>query len=312
MPSLFGLFGNDDRRRPTRARTSPPMAPQRRYELPRAEPPRASMPAPRRTHRPGDREVSWRFRGMVALAVLGVTGILGGGIALYRSDALRVRVIDVGGVQVADAQAVADASKVAGSSMLTLDLTGSARAVEQLPAVKSATVTRDWPQGIRIEITEYQAWGYWQAGSERLVIDETGRVLQQSRPPVGDAPTIVEVPSGGTTQNVAADADTVRLVHRMRTDGTFDRLGVKPTSYVFRRDRGLTVLVSGAPAAVFGDSSNYDFTVRTWQALMEQVRAGKVPQVQAPAQVSAAQPRAGTASTVQEIDLRFGRNVVLR
>jgi len=101
-------------------------------------------------------------------------------------------------------------------------------------------------------------------------------------------------------------------VNRLRTDGTFDRLNVKPTSYIFRRDRGLTVIVASGPAAVLGDSSNYEFKVRTWQALLEQVRAGTVPAVQAQAQPSGT-PRTGqSAAMASEIDLRFGRNVVLR
>ena len=111
--------------------------------------------------------------------------------------------------------------------------------------------------------------------------------------------------------DVAPDTDTVQLVNRLRTDGTFDRLQVKPTSYVFRRDRGLTVIVASGPAAVLGDSSNYDFKVRTWQALLDQVRAGRVPQVQV-AQTSANAGRPASSSAVSEIDLRFGRNVVLR
>ena len=59
------------------------------------------------------------------------------------------------------------------------------------------------------------------------------------------------------------------------------------------------------------DSSNYDFKVRTWQALMDQVRAGQVPQVQIAQGASGAQ-RPGSPTTASEIDLRFGRNVVLR
>lgn len=313
MPSLFGLGGG--RRRPQRVRTGPPMLPaQRRYDLPpaRPEPRRAD---PRRPHR----ETSWRRTGMTVLAGAGVIAVIAGAAWLFQSDLLRVRVIDVTGAQVADPQAIARASALAGASMLTLDPGGAAREVTKHPAIKAAKVVREWPHSVRIEVTEHQAWGYWQAGPQRLVIDERGGVLEQSRPPAADAPTIVEVASTATDpKGVTTDPDTVLLVNRLRTDGTFDRLGVKPTSYVFRRDRGLTVIVANGPAAVLGDSSNYEFKVRTWQALLEQVRAGRVPQVQIPqaptgqAQPSAT-PRPATASaTASEIDLRFGRNVVLR
>ena len=322
---LFG-FGSSDRRRSPSGRAYPSMAPApRRYEVPRAEPLRPSAStAPRRTTRSDHREVNWRRRGMIALTSLGVIAVAAGGIALFRSDLLRVRVIDVNGTQVADPQAIAAAAGISGASMLTLNLAHASQNIAKLPAVKSATVTREWPQGIRIDITEHQAWGYWQAGPQRLVIDEGGNVLDQSRPPAADAPTIVEVLSGTPNANdVAPDTDTVQLVNRLRTDGTFDRLQVKPTSYVFRRDRGLTVIVASGPAAVLGDSSNYDFKVRTWQSLLDKVRAGQVPQVQVPSRpastpqdaargVQATAARSGSSASVSEIDLRFGRNVALR
>ncbi len=339
---LLGLFRSGDRRRPATGRGyTPSAAPARRYEVPRTGSAADMRPPARRMQRA---EVNWRRRGMIALASLGAIGVLTGAGWLFRSDAVRVRVIDVNGTQVADPQAVASAAGVAGASLLVLDVAQAARQVAELPAVKSATVTREWPQGIRIDITEYQAWGYWQAGAQRLVIDEEGRVLEQSRPPAADAPTIVEVLSGtpdptnpanpGGTSGASADPDTVRLVNRLRTDGTFDRLQVRPTSYVFRSDRGLTVIVADGPSAVLGDSSNYDFKVRTWQSLLDKVRAGQVPRVHvaAPsptptrtpaseddatraARVTATPPSAPLSSSsamVSEIDLRFGRNVVLR
>lgn len=326
MRSILGFFGRSGRRdrRPSRPRGYTPVAASpRRYERPeagRAEYARPEMRTDLRDRRRAPREVNWRRRGMFALGGLGVVATIAGGVWLYESPVFRIRVIDVNGAQVADPQVVATAAGVAGASLLTLDRDRAAAEVSKLPAVKSAEVVRRWPHGVRIDVTEHQAWGYWQAGPERLVIDETGRVLQQSRPPASDAPTIVEVASAAPdVKGVTADPDTVQLVHRLQTDGTFDRLQVKPTSYVFRRDRGLTVIVSDGPAAVLGDSSNYDFKVRTWVALMQQVRAGQVPQVQAPASTTpgatgaSGAARPGTsAAMASEIDLRFGRNVVLR
>jgi cell division protein FtsQ len=322
MPSLFGLFGSGDRRRSaTPSRAYPQMAPAaRRYERPevgRAEYQRADYSRPEyrpERRRAESQDVNWRRRGILALSGLGAVAMVAGAVWLYRSPTFRVRVIDVEGAQVADAQAIANAAGVSGSSLLTLNLEAAGDAVAKLPAVKSAKVTRDWPHSVRIDVTEHQAWGYWQAGPQRLVIDETGRVLEQSRPPAADAPTIVEVASAAPdAKGVSTDPDTVQLVNRLRTDGTFDRLKVKPTSYVFRRDRGLTVIVASGPAAVLGDSSNYDFKVRTWQALLDQVRAGQVPAVQAAQGQPSGSTRPGQSDALaSEIDLRFGRNVVLR
>jgi len=73
---------------------------------------------------------------------------------------------------------VANAAGVSGASLLTLNLDAAAAAVQKIPAVKSAKVVRVWPHGVTIEVTEHQAWGYWQAGPQRLVIDETGARLE--------------------------------------------------------------------------------------------------------------------------------------
>ena len=87
-------------------------------------------------------------------------------------------------------------------------------------------------------------------------------------------------------------AELVALVARLGADGMFARLGIEPTACVFRRDRGLTVVVENAPDTVFGDSTNYAFKVATWEALLDQLATDEL--------------------LVTEIDLRFGRNVVMR
>ncbi len=323
MRNPFRLLNLGRRRRPG-ARANPLLkSAARRYEVPRAEP-RRIEPLRAERRRPSE-PVNWRRRSLVALAGLSTIAAVTGIGWLLQGDTFRVQVVDVRDAQVVDPQAVVRTAGLSGASMLTIDLERAGRAVTRLPAVKSATVTRDWPNGIRIAVTEHLAWGYWQVGSERLVIDEYGRILDESRPPPPDAPTIVEVASATPDlRGVTADADTVQLVQRLRTDGTFQRLDLNPTAFLFRRDRGLIVLVADAPAAVLGDSSNYEFKVRTWQAVMEKVRGGQVPAINVQAQVSpvavssdeaqvASRSRTGPSSGVaSEIDLRFGRNVVLR
>ena len=88
------------------------------------------------------------------------------------------------------------------------------------------------------------------------------------------------------------DTDTVALVARLQGDGTFKRLGVQPQRYEFERSRGLVVRVHGGPAAVFGDSHDYEFKVAAWVATNQRIKADRMQ--------------------VNEIDLRFGRELVVR
>ncbi len=290
MANPFG-FLNRDNQNVRRVTPRPAAMPPRYYE--RTHDSRQAPPL----------AIAWRRVGILSAIFLATCGLLYGTGWLLTGDTLRVRTIAVEGVQVTDPQTIAQVVKLGGESMFLVDTAKAATAVAKLPAVKAATVTRVWPHGVRIDVTEHQAWGYWQTGPQRVVIDADGRILQASRPPAADAPTVAELGAPkDASGNVAPDPDTVRLIDRLRTDGAFGRLNVKPTGFVFQRDRGLTVMVANGPAAIFGDSSNYDFKVKTWEALLRE------PQALA----SAAPAKAGAKSVVSEIDLRFGRNVVLR
>ena len=232
----------------------------------------------------------------IAVAALLIAVLGGGGYGaswLLLGDALRVREVTVVGAQITDPFAVASAASVRGESMLTLDTAAVGRRVAALPRVSAATVHRDWPRGLIIDITEHQGWGYWQTSGSRRVIDIDGQVLVQARPPAADAPTIIEVgPPPDSETGMAPDPDTVRLVARLFDEGAFDLLRVRPEAFVFRRDRGLTVLVEGGPHAVFGDSHNYEFKLTAWGALLDRIEAQRLQ--------------------VREIDLRFGGRLVLR
>jgi cell division protein FtsQ len=246
-------------------------------------------PAPR--PRP-PRHIPWR-RIFTSVAAVTLTAAATYGVAwLLMSDTLRVREIHVTGTQVTDARAVAESSGLGGDSLLWLDAEAAAARIAELPAVKAARVVRRWPQAVAVEVTEHQAWGYWQAGGMRVVIDEDGRPLAAARPPAPDAPTIVEVGPRSATANPRPDVDTVRLVARLTSDGTLERLRVRPSAYLFKHDRGLTVVVEDGPDAVFGDSTNYGFKVATWSEVLRRHRA--------------------EALAARELDLRFGSQVVLR
>lgn len=246
----------------------------------------AARPKPRR-------RVPWR-RIVVTAGTLALLGGMAYGVAwLLLGDSLRVHEVHVEGTEIADPMLVAAAAGLDRKSLLRIDTAEAAVLITLLPEIESATVTRRWPQGIAIQVVEHQAWGYWQAAGRRVQIDVEGHVLERARPPAPGAPTIIEI--GGPTEFVnqrVTDPDSVRLVAQLQEDGTFEQLQVRPTGFVFRRDRGLTVLVEGGPDVVFGDSSNYGFKVATWAALVREL---------------AQNPR-----TPREIDLRFGQRVVMR
>ncbi len=237
--------------------------------------------------------VPWRRLALTTLALALLGGGAAGGATLVWGDAFRVQQVRIDGVEIADALTVAAAAEVGGESLLWLDTAEIARRVEELPAVREARVARDWPRGISIALVEEQGWGYWQRGETRRVIDVEGRVLTQARPPAPDAVTIFELaPPSEAQAALLPDRDSVQLVSRLMEDGAFERLRVRPESFVFRRDRGLTVVVGDGPNALLGDSHDYEFKVAAWGALLDRIERERLE--------------------VTEIDMRFGRHLVLR
>jgi hypothetical protein len=222
---------------------------------------------------------------LIAIAVL----VAFGARWLIYGSALRVTNVQLVGVEVADPLAIADAARVTNRTLLTVDRGKIAAAVASVPGVQSAVVRRGWPHTIIVEVTEYRGWGFWEVGGKRLLIDGDGHVVEHGRLPAGPAPVIYD---DSTAADALPDPDAVRLVRRLLEGSSFSILRVTPTGFDFRRDRGLTVHVAEGPSAVFGDSNNFDFKVATWGALLDKVENQHL------------------AAT--EIDLRFGKHVVMR
>jgi hypothetical protein len=251
----------------------------------------AVRPAATAGHASGEGEVPSLVRRIAAAGILLAIAFLVAIAArwLIYGNALRVNDVRLVGVEVADPLAIAAAARVTDRTLLTVDRGKIAGAVARVPGVQSVVVRRDWPHAIVVEVTEYQGWGFWETGGRRLLIDGDGHVLDHGRLPSGPAPVIFD---DSTAPDALPDADAVRLVRRLLDGSTFSILRVTPTGFDFRRNRGLTVHVAEGPSAVFGDSNNFDFKVATWGALLDKVESQRL--------------------SVTEIDLRFGKHVVMR
>ena len=229
--------------------------------------------------------------GLGATAVVLVLAV--GVLSLTRSSLFRVHEVQVVGAEIVDAKAIEAAANLTNRSLFNLGADDAAKRVQELPGVAQARVHADWPSGAVIDVSERQGWGYWQVLGFRAVIDAEGRVVDKARKPADNAPTIFQV---GATQplepGATVDRDTVALVTRLLTDGTFMRLGLKPQRFDFEKSRGLVVRTDGGPSAVFGDSHDYEFKVAAWVATNTRVRTDRM--------------------TANEIDLRFGKELVVR
>jgi cell division protein FtsQ len=205
-----------------------------------------------------------RWRRFV-LAFLAVS-LFSAAIGLYTSPLLRVQKIEVAGASAVSVDEVSSLARLNGNSMLRLDLASAEERVETIPMVESARLERRWPQTIRVVIEERTPWAFWQAGSDRFVIDSEGVVLPGSVP-LQNGPVISDL-SGPLRLSPGdrVDRDAVILARTL-----FERLpqalGLNVGALEYSPQQGLAITTDAGYRVVLGDSQNVDHKLAVWQAI---------------------------------------------
>ena len=233
--------------------TKPRVAGRQRLRLPPLHPPRL--------------DVRWR---RYALPLLIVLAAATAAWWLYQSPALSVRRVSVTGNSVLPAEGLKQVAGLEGESLFNPDLAAAERRLEALPLVKDARVSRDWPFGVTVTIVERTAWGVWQAGNQRYVIDEDGYVL--SLPAPEGAPLIAQTdPDAPLSPGDRVDVGAVDVAQQLAATSQ-QTLGRAVTGLEFSQATGLTVFLDGGLRVAFGDAQGYDFKVATLYALLQQAQ----------------------------------------
>jgi len=119
-----------------------------------------------------------RRRRVVLAALAALVTIAALAWPLAHSHFLSARVVVVGGAHETARAAVLAAAGLAGDPpMIDVRAGTAARAIEALPWVKAATVSLEWPDGVRIALSERRAVCAVADGAGWVEIDRTGRVL---------------------------------------------------------------------------------------------------------------------------------------
>ncbi|RME23696.1 MAG: FtsQ-type POTRA domain-containing protein [Deltaproteobacteria bacterium] len=161
---------------------------------------------------------------LVLLAVLGA----GLGVAAWavmrlfeQAPVLRVRSIEVRGCRRTGLQQVMEASGVRqGMNILDVDMRKSAEAIEKLPWVKSARVTRLVPDRVLVEVTEYRPVALL-AASGLYLVDGSATVFKEAEPSDAvDLPVVSGVVSEPAAEG-SEDAkrrlrEALRMLERIR------------------------------------------------------------------------------------------------
>lgn len=239
----------------------------------------------------GGLTMSVRVRRLVLLLAL-VAPLSLGGWWVYESPLLSVRNVSVEGTVTVSPELIEEVAGLNGQSLVRPDFDGARERLLELPMVKDARISRDLPNGARIAIVERTAWGIWQVGQQRFVIDDEGVVLDVPVPegsPVIVQKDLLEPPRPGQTVDRGAVA-----VARELAASAERTVGRRAEFFEFSRADGLTAVLgagAGLPElrATFGDSQGYEFKIAALYAVLQ--RAQEQERV------------------VRSVDLRFGDRV---
>jgi cell division protein FtsQ len=227
---------------------------------------------------------------IVALVAMAVIAVGMSGSWVWNSSAFRVSKISVSGNEHVPAETVELLSELDGQRIFTADLAGAEQRIEQLAIVQEASVSRDWPNGISVAITERQPWGVWEQGGERYTIDRQGYVLGNVPAPEG-SPVIrsdEQAPlEEGSRINFQAIDTAAALFEQLP-----ERLHAGVAEISYNRADGVRVTTDDGQVAILGDSSGLDYKLDAWSAIASEATAR------------------GIGYSV--IDLRYGNHPVLR
>jgi cell division protein FtsQ len=138
-----------------------------------------------------------RRRLRVTLVIASTVVVLGLAYLTVQSPVLDVDHIRVSGAERLGRAAVVDASGVdKGEPMFWVDTGKVAARLEQLPWVARASVERDFPGGVDIEVTEYQPTAYVRVADDRVaLIAATGNVIAFAAAPTPGAIEVKRQPT---------------------------------------------------------------------------------------------------------------------
>ncbi len=209
------------------------------------------------------RRLRWKRVGWALVLMAAIAGV----VLLYRSPLLRVQDVQVTGTVNMDAAAVAGLAGLEGQSLLRVDLDKAQSRIQSQPLVKSVTVTKHWPQTVRIEVTERTPWGFWRTGDKDYPVDMDGYVLPDVPMPEG-SPVILAQTSQPLQPGDRVDPAALALAQSMM-GRVPEALGLQVRSVESTAEKGLALVTDAGYRVVLGDGQNIDYKLAVWKVIEE-------------------------------------------
>jgi len=221
----------------------------------RAPQPRPSLTEQREQHRRSRRRTVRVVLVLVLAALVGTAAWL-----VYFSSVLDTRAVAVSGTRELTAEQVTTAAAVPlGVPLVRQQLDAVARRATSLPQVSAATVTREWPNTVRVTVTERQPLLAVAQPGGFLVVDKAG-VVFSAKPtkPLG----VVEVAADPANRPLLVELGSVvlSLPEDVRSQVT-SIAAATPDSIQLKTTSGITI--------IWGDSSQSALKAQVAVALLD-------------------------------------------
>ncbi|MEX0682363.1 MAG: FtsQ-type POTRA domain-containing protein [Dehalococcoidia bacterium] len=211
-----------------------------------------------------------RIRWRRIFGAMMLAAITAGAVAIYLSPITRVQNTEVTGATTVGAAEIESLAGLDGESMLRLDTAGAEARIEELPFVKEATITRSWPQTVRVAIVERTPWAVWQAGGLSYVVDDEGVVMPVGTPGTGLPAIIVAGAPVDLTPGQHVDGDAVAFASALMQQVP-EQLALSVSSFEWSDQSGLKITTDAGYSVVLGDSENMDYKLAVWREIEAQL-----------------------------------------
>jgi cell division protein FtsQ len=202
-----------------------------------------------------------RLRVVVAAGAVLVLLAIAWGVSV--SPLLDVDHVTVRGLDRVTAAEVETAAGIhPGDAMAWLDAGRAVRGVEALPFVGRVTVTREWPDTVRITVVERRPVAWLDGPGGKVVVDGTGRVLESVASPPPGLPQLVG------TKVVPGPGATVVPVGGARVAAGLRGLAAAGTQSVTVTDTGVTLQLVAGPEIRMGAATRVAVKLRAALAVL--------------------------------------------
>lgn len=209
-------------------------------------------------------------RGLGGALFKGAAVVLGAliGAAVFRLPVFAVSDVEVVGVRHLSEADILERAALHGQNLLALSIEELEAVFTREPWVRRVDIQRQLPGKITIYVEERRPAAVWEAAKRQFLVDAEGAVLEEVRTPTL-LPVIRDLDGAVPTPGEKKDGDAIALALTL-TEVLPRELGQNAKHFEYLSYGGLVVETDKGRRARFGDSSDLQWKLAVWKALLQE------------------------------------------